>query len=50
MAGATKGFSYSKASTLTNGSAIVLNVLEDTYTLAQTEAACTSWTVTIDKV
>lgn len=50
MTGASKGFNYAKSSTLTKGSAIVLDVLEDTYTLAQAESACTAWTVTIDKV
>jgi hypothetical protein len=50
LTGASQGFSYAKASTLTSGSAVVLNVLEDTYALAQTEAACTAWTVTFDKI
>ena len=50
LTGASGGFSYAKASTLTSGSAIVLNVLEDTYALAQAEAACTAWTVTFDKI
>jgi hypothetical protein len=50
LTGASKGFTYAKSSTLTNGSAVVLGVLEDTYALGQTEAACTTWTVTIDKL
>lgn len=50
LSGSTKGFSYAKKSALPRFSAIVSDVPEDTYMLAQADPACTTWTVRIDRV
>lgn len=50
LTGATKGFTWTKKSTVPKFSAIVLNVPEDSYTVAQAVAACAAWTLTFDKV
>lgn len=46
----TQGFVYTKKSAQKAFSAIVSEVPEDTYVLAQVNAACTVWTVRIDRV
>ena len=50
MTGATKGFTWTKKSNVPKFSAIVFNVPEDSYTVAQAVAACAAWTLTFDKV
>lgn len=50
MTGAGQGFSYDKTSALPRFSAIVSNVPADTYTLTQSDAGCTSWTVRLDRI
>jgi hypothetical protein len=50
MTGATKGFVYNKKPSVANFNALVSAVPEDSYTLAQANAACTDWTVTLDRV
>ena len=50
MTGSAQGFVYTKKSAQKAFSAIVSDVPEDTYTLAQVNAACTVWTVRIDRV
>ncbi len=50
LTGAAKGFTWTKKSTVPKFSAIVLNVPEDSYTVAQAVAACAAWTLTFDKV
>ena len=50
LTGTTKGFTWTKKSNVPKFSAIVLNVPEDSYTVAQAVAACAAWTLTFDKV
>jgi hypothetical protein len=50
MTGQTQGFTWEKTTLQKKFSSIVSDVLEDTYTLAQTDAACTEWTVQIDRI
>jgi hypothetical protein len=50
LTGATQGFVYTKKSAQKAFSAIVSDVPADTYTLAQVNAACTTWTVRIDRI
>lgn len=50
LTGATQGFVYTKKSAQKAFSAIVSEVPADTYTLAQVNAACTTWTVRIDRI
>lgn len=50
MTGATQGFVYEKTTLQKKFSSIVSDVPEDTYTLAQTNADCATWTVQIDKI
>ena len=50
MTGSAQGFVYTKKSAQKAFSAIVSEVPEDTYTLAQVNPACTVWTVRIDRV
>ena len=50
MTGATKGFTWTKKSHIPTFSTIVFNVPEDSYIVAQTVAACATWTLTFDKV
>ncbi len=50
MTGAGKGFTYAKKSGLPTFSAIMSNVPDDTYSLTQTDPACTAWTVQIDRI
>jgi hypothetical protein len=48
--GQTQGFTYEKATRQKKFSAIVSDVPEDTYSLAQTDPACTTWSVQIDRI
>ncbi len=50
MTGKGQGFVYAKKSGLPTFNAIVSDVPEDIYTLTQANAACTAWTVQIDKI
>ena len=50
MSGATQGFVYEKKTLQKKFSAIVSDVPEDTYTVAQTDPACADWTVQIDRI
>ena len=50
MTGEGQGFTYEKTTRQKKFSSIVTDVPEDVYTLAQTDPACTEWTVQIDKV
>jgi hypothetical protein len=50
MTGATQGFVYEKTTLQKKFSAIVSDVPEDTYTIAQTNPECATWTVQIDRV
>jgi hypothetical protein len=50
VSGAAKGFVYTKKPSVSNFNAIISGVPEDTYTVAQANAACTDWTVTFDKL
>ena len=50
MTGATQGFVYEKTTLQKKFSAIVSDVPEDTYSIAQTNPECATWTVQIDRV
>ena len=50
MTGATQGFTYEKKTLQKKFSAIISDVPEDTYTVAQLDPACTTWTVQIDRI
>ena len=50
MSGQAQGFVYEKTTRQKKFSAIVSDVPEDVYTLAQGEASCTEWSVQIDRV
>lgn len=50
LAGETQGFTWEKKTLQKKFSSIVSDVLEDTYTLAQIDAACTTWSVQIDRL
>lgn len=50
MTGQTQGFTWEKKTLQKKFSSIVSDVPEDTYTLAQTDAACTMWSVQIDRL
>jgi len=50
MSGATQGFVYDKTTLQKKFSAIISDVPEDTYTIAQLDPACTTWTVQIDRI
>jgi hypothetical protein len=50
MSGQAKGFVYEKTTRQKKFSAIVSDVPDDVYTLAQNEAECTEWTVQIDRI
>jgi hypothetical protein len=50
MTGQAQGFIYEKKTLQKKFSAIVSDVPEDTYTVAQTDPACTAWTVQIDRI
>ena len=50
MTGQGQGFTYAKTSALPKFSAIVSNVPGDAYVLTQADAACTTWTVQIDRL
>lgn len=50
LTGETQGFTWEKKTLQKKFSSIVSDVLEDTYTIAQTDPACTVWTVQIDRI
>ena len=50
MVGQAQGFTYDKNTRQKKFSAIISDVPEDTYTLSQTDPACTTWSVQIDRV
>lgn len=50
LTGATQGFTYEKSTLQKKFSSIVSDVPADTYTIAQSEAACTTWSVQIDRI
>ena len=50
MTGASQGFTWEKTTLQKKFSSIVSDVLEDTYTLEQTDPDCTNWTVQIDRI
>ena len=50
LTGSTKGFTWTKKSNVPKFSAIVFNVPEDSYAVTQAVAACTVWTLTLDRV
>jgi hypothetical protein len=50
LTGQTQGFTYSKKSTIQKFQSIVSEVPADTYTLAQNDASCTTWTVVLDRI
>jgi len=50
MTGATQGFMYDKETLQKKFSAIISDVPEDTYSIAQLDPACTTWTVQIDRI
>lgn len=50
LTGAAQGFTYEKTTLQKKFSSIVSDVPADTYTIAQTEAACATWSVQIDRI
>ena len=50
MAGAGQGFTYEKTTRQKKFSSIISDVPEDTYSLSQTDPACTTWSVQIDRI
>jgi hypothetical protein len=50
MAGQTQGYTYEKSTLQKRFSAIISDVPEDTYLVAQTDPGCTTWTVQIDRI
>lgn len=50
LTGAAQGFTYEKTTLQKKFSSIVSDVPADTYTIAQTEADCTEWSVQIDRL
>lgn len=50
LTGASQGFTWEKTTLQKKFSSIVSDVPEDTYTLTQTDPACTTWTVQIDRI
>lgn len=50
LTGAAQGFTYEKTTLQKRFSSIVSDVPADTYTIAQSEAACTEWSVQIDRL
>lgn len=50
MTGQAQGFTYEKTTRQKKFSAIISDVPADVYTLAQTDAACTEWSVQIDRI
>ena len=50
LAGQTQGFTYNKKSTIKKFQSIVSDVPADTYTLAQNDASCATWTVVMDRI
>jgi hypothetical protein len=44
------GYTSEKSSKLPNYSRIITSVPDGNYTITQTDAACTQWTVTLDKI
>ena len=50
MLGQAQGFTYDKTTRQKKFSAIISDVPADTYTLAQTDPACTTWSVQIDRI
>jgi hypothetical protein len=50
LTGEAQGFTWEKKTLQKKFSSIVSEVPEDTYTLAQTDPACTTWSVQIDRV
>ncbi|HYH93654.1 MAG TPA: hypothetical protein VD763_10875 [Candidatus Saccharimonadales bacterium] len=48
--GQAQGFSYAKKSALPKFQSIMSDVPSDTYTLSQSDARCTTWTVKIDRI
>lgn len=50
LTGAAQGFTYEKTTLQKKFSSIVSDVPADTYTIAQSEAACTTWSVQIDRI
>ena len=50
MTGQAQGFTYEKKTLQKKFSAIVSDVPEDTYTVAQSDPACSAWTVQIDRI
>ena len=50
LTGVAQGFTYEKATLQKKFSSIVSEVPADTYSIAQSEAACTTWSVQIDRI
>lgn len=50
LTGAAQGFTYEKKTLQKKFSSIVSDVPADTYSIAQTDAACTTWSVQIDRI
>jgi len=50
LTGVAQGFTYEKTTLQKKFSSIVSDVPADTYSIAQSEAACTTWSVQIDRV
>jgi hypothetical protein len=50
MTGQTQGYTYEKTTRQKKFSAIISDVPEDTYMVAQTDPGCTDWTVQIDRI
>lgn len=50
LTGVAQGFTYEKTTLQKKFSAIVSDVPADIYSIAQSEAACTTWTIQIDRI
>ena len=50
LAGETQGFTWEKTTLQKRFSSIVSDVPEDTYSVAQTDEACTTWSVQLDRI
>ena len=50
MTGQAQGFTYEKTTLQKRFSAIISDVPADTYTVAQTDPGCTTWSVQIDRI
>ena len=50
LTGETQGFTWEKKTLQKRFSSIVNELPDDTYTVAQTDPACTEWSITLDRL